>query len=781
MRRISIWGQSILTILCVLIIPTALISYHVLNRAAQYSEENIALSKLDNLESVSSMTELILGGYTRNVIQFANNSAYKGLSDVSSFRAIGSDISRIKAVWNATDYLDRVFGTEKMVQSCFYMGDRSDYVISTDRGVCKTESYPSLDWLAEERKGAKKGVRGKWIARNLYGTETQEVEEALVTYQNRVSVLTYVYTINPLISAEGGTVVCNIYMSRLSDFINPGDQSSGICYILDADNHVICHPYKALSPAGEEERKVADTIARLETNQGYFDYEQDGVRYLCAFRKSNVNNWTYVASYNLEEVMRRAHEISYQGMLVISLAIAAGLVAVVLILYWLFSPFRNLVGAIRENMTIEEENEKWAKNEAHYLREAFEKMKRQESQIHTILEARNSDSERLLLREILSGTLDGEKKKENLNKLFPYGHFIVLLASVDGGSSFLHTYNWDERMYYFLQVEEIFSRLLNSEGYFARAVYFRSTTCVTVLNLRTYDQKKVRAYILERLTMIKAELKQVFDYTMTVGVSVVHGDVIDLNECMDEATGALKHRIIAGKDQVIFWRDRMNESRRYHYPYDSERKIVNNLKLHNMDAVREEFSAVREKIVAIDDISYDNVVLIYQQLVGSMIRTLVEEQVQISRFLGNGRQVYTAIVEMDTIEEIEAFIGEFVRKVQEYLDEDVEQAEEMHLYERILGWLDEHYREDVDFEEAAAAMGISYSHMRHVVRENGDISLTDYINRCRIREAKELIITTDQKLSDIAEQVGYHNVQSLNRFFKKYEGTTPNSLRKMDK
>lgn len=225
----------------------------------------------------------------------------------------------------------------------------------------------------------------------------------------------------------------------------------------------------------------------------------------------------------------------------------------------------------------------------------------------------------------------------------------------------------------------------------------------------------------------------------------------------------------------------MNESEHYHYPYDSERRIINNIKLHNMDAVLEELTAVREKILAIEDISYDNVVLIYQQLVGSVIKTLVGERVQISRFLGNGRKVYTTIAELDTIEEIEDFVKDFVIRIQEHLTDNEEEKEEEQLYERILSFLDSHYREDIDFEEAAGKMGISYSHMRHVMREKGDTSLSDYINRCRINEAKELLITTDKKLTDIAEQVGYHNVQSLNRFFKKYEGMTPNSLRKVDK
>ena len=68
--------------------------------------------------------------------------------------------------------------------------------------------------------------------------------------------------------------------------------------------------------------------------------------------------------------------------------------------------------------------------------------------------------------------------------------------------------------------------------------------------------------------IFKEELKKILDYTMTIGVSSVHADIDDLNECLAEATAAMKHRIIAGKDQIIFWNDRINESQRYYYPYD---------------------------------------------------------------------------------------------------------------------------------------------------------------------------------------------------------------------
>ena len=74
---------------------------------------------------------------------------------------------------------------------------------------------------------------------------------------------------------------------------------------------------------------------------------------------------------------------------------------------------------------------------------------------------------------------------------------------------------------------------------------FRSTTCAVVLNIKTYDQRKVASFITGRMGILRRNSK-ILDYTMTIGVSSVHADIDDLNECLAEATAAMKHRIIAG-------------------------------------------------------------------------------------------------------------------------------------------------------------------------------------------------------------------------------------------
>ena len=106
---------------------------------------------------------------------------------------------------------------------------------------------------------------------------------------------------------------------------------------------------------------------------------------------------------------------------------------------------------------------------------------------------------------------------------------------------------------------------------------------------------------------------------------------------------------------------------------------------------------------------YKRQVLVYQQMIGAIIKAMMEEKIQISKFMGNGRQAYTTIAEKDTIEEIELFVKGFIRQIQDYLGEVTEEKEDVKLYDRIITYLDEHYKEDIDYEEAAGEIGISYS------------------------------------------------------------------------
>ena len=62
-----------------------------------------------------------------------------------------------------------------------------------------------------------------------------------------------------------------------------------------------------------------------------------------------------------------------------------------------------------------------------------------------------------------------------------------------------------------------------------------------------------------------------------------------------------------------------------------------------------------------------------------------------------------------------------------------------------------------------------------------DISklLTNYVNHIRIEKAKDMLMNTNRKASEISASVGYDNTNYFYRIFKKITGVSPTMYRKI--
>lgn len=70
--------------------------------------------------------------------------------------------------------------------------------------------------------------------------------------------------------------------------------------------------------------------------------------------------------------------------------------------------------------------------------------------------------------------------------------------------------------------------------------------------------------------------------------------------------------------------------------------------------------------------------------------------------------------------------------------------------------------------------------MSSIFKEKTGINFSEYLNTLRIERAKELLTNIDLRIQDIALQVGYQNVNSFIRTFKRSSGLTPGEYRKRD-
>lgn len=80
--------------------------------------------------------------------------------------------------------------------------------------------------------------------------------------------------------------------------------------------------------------------------------------------------------------------------------------------------------------------------------------------------------------------------------------------------------------------------------------------------------------------------------------------------------------------------------------------------------------------------------------------------------------------------------------------------------------------------EVARHAGLSESHFCRLFKDSAGLTLTDYVNRCRIDWAKRELLKPEERVSEIAFMVGYQSLSQFNRSFARIVGQSPTHYRR---
>lgn len=92
-------------------------------------------------------------------------------------------------------------------------------------------------------------------------------------------------------------------------------------------------------------------------------------------------------------------------------------------------------------------------------------------------------------------------------------------------------------------------------------------------------------------------------------------------------------------------------------------------------------------------------------------------------------------------------------------------------------YLDIHYAEDIAIESVSAAVGIERSHFTKTFRQAYGMPPMRYLLQLRMNEARLLLEQTDYTVAEIARSVGYPDLFTFSKAFKKHAGESPKAYR----
>jgi len=98
-------------------------------------------------------------------------------------------------------------------------------------------------------------------------------------------------------------------------------------------------------------------------------------------------------------------------------------------------------------------------------------------------------------------------------------------------------------------------------------------------------------------------------------------------------------------------------------------------------------------------------------------------------------------------------------------------------YTKILHFLNE-YHTNISVSQIAEYFGRSVSHISHMFKSKSGMSVSEYCNKLRLRDAEKLLRKTALSVTEIALDVGFNDTSYFIRLFKETFKTSPLKYRK---
>ncbi|MEK4249936.1 helix-turn-helix domain-containing protein [Paenibacillus sp. FSL W7-1287] len=750
MKRLPMMLQLVFILFCVMLIPTTIITWYSGTQILGYSEKAIAESSLDSLESNRELNENALNYIAQDTIRLASSNIFDRLRHYKTYEQLNQNYTNVEIGLSLLKDLQRLIRSNEGIYSAFFYLQDADYIVSSDKGITMLERYESLKWI-DEALLQKDGISGVWTPRMLADNEM---------------VFSYILPLNRLSTSTKGMLVVNLKESQIAQYMDASNQKDSSYYLIDLkEQSIISHNDKSALLTDVTQIPIISEMIKTGAAQGYQFNEVDGKRLLYTWNTSNLNDWLYIHSYSMDTLMSQTRSVQH-GMIIFSIVIfLVGSVLAVLLATWLSKPLRELTKHIRARNI----SSAAGKNELDFLGSAFRKMQDEEEKLTLLIKEQEQDSYSLAIHQLLQGEALDRKKKELLLEMLPERNYHISVAALDQYSQYINKTSPETRSYHFYlfiaQIEKLSSSRIR-----IRSVNYGEGRFAIVMNYHTAEQEE----LLSSLHNIQAAALENFGHTVTIGISDTVEALSDVSSQLLQALELVKHRMIEGNGRLIFSKQQLRVNNKYIYPSNSERRIVNYIDTGDLSSITEELDLIRKQIEAATYISYDNILFIYNQLFGVMIKHLNEKSINTSAIFANRGNIYSVMASMETLDELDVYFKQLFAEVSMYVDQS---CHEVGYLEKIFAYLDEHYKEDIVFEDMAKEIGISYSYMRKIVYELTGKSLMECINQKRIQKAKQLLVKTTLNVAQIAAEVGYNNIQSFNRFFRKFEGITPSSYK----
>lgn len=199
-------------------------------------------------------------------------------------------------------------------------------------------------------------------------------------------------------------------------------------------------------------------------------------------------------------------------------------------------------------------------------------------------------------------------------------------------------------------------------------------------------------------------------------------------------------------------------------------------------------------ITALSNAEEDEAIIAYKDYMASLELCRISYVVFLLKRLYMASQISASDIDDDVLIEIdyiltesldrnrldEIFYSSFKKKTQSVLESKETRVGNM-VYSVKAYIKDNYMNAGLSLKMVADTLSMNPVYLGKLFRKECGYSVSDYINKCRLEKAKELLLTTDLTIKEVVTASGIPNVQYFYTLFKNYTGKSPTLWREDEK
>lgn len=765
----SFYFKLFISFVSFVVLPTAFVGFFIYQKTSSNFQQQIVSYNLNSLNYMKDE----LGNDIQNLS--ATALQYSMLSNIKYFEheKFESDRMVLKTLF---DDINNSILTNNLIDSIYIFYKNSDQLL-TNNGIYSFKDFYDQEWYDTASSRAKKNILlpTRKVVEKMGGTKSEKFVISMVSFF-------------PLFDkSDTRAIVINISVKALQDKLSKmHGKSESMIYVIDDSENIL------FSEKGRyQEQKLESILGKkvsLQEGSGYLLGKYSDVKVIVSYTQPSYYGWRFIKLTPLEQITKNIKFIKNLIFGIVIITIFIGLLVVYQIANRLYAPIIYLMDTLQNGKYCDFRSigPRKVKNEIDVLKWYVEDVSlriQEEQQKNLLLKTQISQTKNILVKNliqdlILNANVDKKAIFERLDALvWPQGRYVLLVIAIDNFSSFQKNWDKKDQSLWKFCVTNVAEEII-SKKYSGILFEYLLNEWIAVIHISEPENADIQKDLKDTCNQIREAINQYLNaFTVSIGIGSICEDITSISKSYHNALKALQNRWFKGKNATHSFYDIKESNSPFYYSVDQEKQIISALKNGEFQRAKDAFQDFKNTLIIKNDYGYSNISQGIQHLIITIVKVLHEMGYSIDAIIGTDNEntehnILHEFRQLETLSDVENWINNMFCSIINALREKRSNKNEANI-RKVVEYINENYHHDICLTDLAQKFHMNEYYLSKAFKQEIGENFLEYLHRVRIEKSKSILKCSDASVCKASQMVGYQNVQTFIRIFKKLEGITP--------